>query len=55
MDYVKLEHCFICAPITEHYYKNRFIFVICPLKSGGHLLLKLIQDLVFMDMAISII
>jgi adenylylsulfate kinase len=47
MDYVHLRDCVICAPITRHYYKNRFIFVISIPKAGSHMLLKLIQNFGF--------
>ena len=36
--------CRIIAPITEHYYKRRSIFVITIPKSGTHLLFQLLSD-----------
>lgn len=47
MDYIKLKNCIVVAPVTENYSKNRSIFVICPPKAGGHMLLKIIQDFGF--------
>lgn len=47
LEFVNLRECTICAPITEKYFKNRFIFVICVPKAGAHMLLKLIHEFGF--------
>lgn len=42
-EYTTLKSCIVCAPITEHYYKNRHTFVIGVPKAGTHMLLRLLQ------------
>jgi hypothetical protein len=41
MDYLALKKGFILAPITQHYYKNKPLFLISIPKSGTHLLYRL--------------
>jgi hypothetical protein len=43
MDCLELERCFIVAPITQHYYKNKPVFLISIPKSGTHLLYRLCE------------
>ncbi len=43
MDYLDLKHGLIIAPITQHYYKNKPLFLISIPKSGTHLLYHLAE------------
>lgn len=43
MDYLELKKGLIIAPITQHYFKNKPIFLISMPKSGTHLLYRLAE------------
>lgn len=47
VDYVNLQDCIIIAPITEHYYKNRPVFINSVPKSGTHLLFECVRTFGF--------
>lgn len=43
MQYINSKNARLLAPITEHYYKNRSLFLVSIPKSGTHLLYKLVE------------